>query len=753
MSGISEKTYFPEYSHCNCSIDDYYDRVSEFGTFAEDGQSYVITRRDTPRSWLNPLVNDRFFSVISQVGRGFTAYANCHNQITRNDEAGMMRDPNGRRGVFVLLDGRWIDLWEECEDYRCTVRPGRSELTGRVGALTFRLTVFVPVEDPCEVWLLELQAPEKTGITVRLQQEWNGEPADKREPLTPCCTAGCVRGTITELYNRRRLCTFFAAADSKAEAESFFDTAKGREVRYVRATLERTLTVDGAAALTVVSGACESGDEAAALTAKYAAAETAERELQRLCDAWDERIRRISCRIPDENLQRFLNVWLKNQLHLTVRYNRMGRMGYRDVMQDAWGNLYVDPAASRRKMLEGLAHMYTDGRCPRQYDDLPENVDARDFADSPVWIPAVLAGYIHETGDVGVLKEEVEFFNSTDRTSVEAHVRLAFDYMYDTRHENGLILMREGDWLDGLTGINKYGAKATSVWLTIAASYAANQMADLYEELGRTDEAAHYRTQAADYKTAVNTVGWDGEWYRYAYFEDGEPIGSHTNLEGKIYLNAQTWAIFSGVCDDAKKRKKIYKAINHHLSTPFGYALLDPPYMNYGARCGRLWRQRPGTFANGAVYNHGSSFKVFADVALGQYDDALDTLQRCLPNHPDNPTARRTSEPYSVGNVYYGPYSERYGMNLFSWFTATPAWLIHGGLDQILGVQTTLRGLVLTPHVPDEWESYEVLRHWRGTDYHISFRRAEEKGIWLDGAPVSGPVRSEKPACEVLVQF
>ena len=44
-------------------------------------------------------------------------------------------------------------------------------------------------------------------------------------------------------------------------------------------------------------------------------------------------------------------------------------------------------------------------------------------------------------------------------------------------------------------------------------------------------------------------------------------------------------------------------------------------------------------------------------------------------------------EPYAVGNVYYGPNNSRFGMNLFSRFTATPSWLIHGGFKAILGVK------------------------------------------------------------------
>ena len=197
------------------------------------------------------------------------------------------------------------------------------------------------------------------------------------------------------------------------------------------------------------------------------------------------------------------------------------------------------------------------------------------------------------------------------------------------------------------------------------------------------------------------------------------------------------------------------KAINRYLQTPFGPLLNYPPYALYGGRCGRVQRQRPGTFGNGAVYNHAAGFKVFADVARGDYDDALDTFNRAIPNHPDNSDCCRTSEPYAIGNVYYGPNHPRFGMNLFTWFTATPSWLIHGGFEEILGVKADFDGLKITPHVPDEWDKYSVSKIWRGSKYNIYFERTKgEKGIWVDGVKISGDIiKTDKKECNVTVKF
>jgi len=279
-------------------------------------------------------------------------------------------------------------------------------------------------------------------------------------------------------------------------------------------------------------------------------------------------------------------------------------------------------------------------------------------------------------------------------------------------------------------------------------------MSELYEYIGEQEKAELMRTRSDDYKKIVNEVSWDGNWFTYAFFEDGEPIGSSKNLEGKIYLNAQTWAMFSGIVDDKDRIKRMDKAINRYLQTPFGPLLNYPPYVFYGERCGRVQRQRQGTFGNSAVYNHAASFKVYADVSRGDYDDALDTLQRALPNHVDNSDMCRTSEPYAVGNVYYGPNNSRFGMNLFSWFTATAAWLIHDGFEAILGVKAGYDGLVIEPHICSDWNEFKVNKKYRNTMYHILFERGTEKGIWVDGTKQEGNcIKSDKNECEVIVRF
>ncbi len=751
MLTLKNKEFFPDCSHNDCDIDDYYLRDKTFGHFAEDGRAYIITDPKTPRPWVQYLCNDKIRSAVSNTGRGYLWYDGADYVTKQHEYNGnyMPRNVNGQRSVILNVEGKDYDFFYVAEELVCTVRPGYVVYDGTVAGLTVRVTVLIPLEAPVECWQVEIANPTDRAVSVDMRaiQELNyAAGADAtvecqgkiikgvKGPITSLFTADCVDTVLSEIYTEQ------------LDAECSF----------TKEVLTTTLNIPGGecAFWNIVSVAYRDSKDAEGALA-YTSHSLFDEELARIVRYWDGLISANYCELPDKNLQNFLNIWLKNQIHLTFRYDRGGDVtGYRDGLQDTWGNLLVEPSLSRDKLILCLSYMLPDGRCPRQFDKFGSKHDMRDFADSPIWAPIALEGYIKETGDLSILDEVIPYLGSDEKTSVEEHIYRALDYLYHSRGKNGLILMRGGDWADGLSGINKYGEDATSVWMTIATFYAQNKMESIYRYIGNTEKADLMAARSAEYKEVANRVGWDGEWMTYGFFEDGEPIGSHKNLEGKIWLNPQTWGIFTGIVDDPRRVAKMSRAVSRYLDTPYGAMVNYPPYVFYGARCGRIQRQRPGMFLNSSVYNHAASFKVFSDVRRGAYEDAWDTLSRCLPNHPDNSDTRRTSEPFAVGNVYYGPDHPRQGMNLFSYFTASPSWLMQGGFAEILGVNADFDGLTLTPHVSEDWESYTVNKRYRGTLYHIRFERSEEKGVWLDGVRQPGnTVKSENPTAEVLVKF
>ncbi|MBQ8323020.1 MAG: hypothetical protein IJX91_03550 [Clostridia bacterium] len=756
-------TYSMKTEQYDVDYESYVNFEKVFGHFGEDGKSYVVTDRNTPRQWLNFMVNDKFGSVAGNDGSGFIMYEMGGIRVTKyqSNTDYLVRTLNGRRQV-VLTDtatGESYDLLKDSKDMRYTVRPGSVEYAGSVGGVCFSMTVFVPETDACECWILRLKSATEREMELSVSEDISlGNTTDSVNftPEIEYADGGIYVSSKFEKYKKQRelICAFSllgSVAKTQEYVENYTETYR---LKYEKTTLTKKITLSETERVeTVVCAVSHKSQrkEAQGVVEKYSALENVLKEKDLVDSKWQERIQEDYCELPDKNLQYFLNVWLKNQLYVTARYNRFDLMGYRDVLQDAWGHLYVGKEKSKEMLLTALSNMYDDGRCPRQYDLYSDYLDDRDFMDSPLWAPILLVPYIKETGDFGILREKLPYLQSEKSDTVLEHILLSLDYLYRSRGKNGLILMRKGDWLDGLTGIDQYG-EATTVWGTIATFYAQNLTVELLERIGERQTAELLKARSAEYKKIVNEVGWDGKWYVYAFVDD-TPIGGHVCPEGKIYLNSQTWAILSGVYDDPRKLEQMYLSVHTYLSSVHGPHLMFPAYTKYGEKCGRIARHRPGTFSNGAIYLHGAAFKVAADCACGKYDEALDTFSRILPNHRDGCDTRRTSEPYCVGNVYYGVTHPCHGLNLYTWFTATPAWLIHDGFELLLGVKAEYDGLKIEPRDIDGWGAYKVEKTYRGTHYKITFERGKNKGVFVDGKKTEGLVISTEKECTVRVIY
>ena len=752
MDRIVSKEYAPDCRADYTDPETYFNKTETFGKFIDNGKAYVTERRDTPREWLQYLCNDKIRSAVSNTGKGFL-WLREGGFITKHWERNYLpRNVNGRRILLIKTPDGQFDFFEDAEDFSETVRPGFVVFKGTVAKIRVELTVFVPLSAPCECYALSCVNISENPVKAEFSfsQDWMLPGVDGAADVTPYHDGKITAKSnfVSVLYASKD--AFTGSFENKTETDCRDQT---HAITSVTLCANRNLLPDETESFHLVSGAYKTEEEKAEIEGLLDGVKMG-KALDAVKEKWEELFSRNSCTLPDKNFEYFANYWLKNQLYLTYRYDRGWETnGYRDALQDAFGYCLVDPKKAEEKIALTLSFMYPDGRCPRQYTAYDNSLDKRDFSDSPLWAADAVCSYMKETGDFAFFEETVGFYGSDEVSTVEDHLFRGLDYLYHSRGKNGLILIRDGDWADGLGGINKFGQGATSVWLTIAAFYAQNILKTIYRYLGDREKESLMETRSEEYRTIVNEVGWNGSWFTYGFFEDGEPIGAPTNLEGKIWLNPQTWALFSGIVTDPERIEKITKAINRYLLTPFGSMVCYPPYVFHGDRCGRVFKQLPGTFLNGAIYNHGAAFKVFADAARGDADDAYDSFMRTLPNHPDNSDCCRTSEPYTVGNVYFGPNNPRYGMNLYSWFTATPAWLIHAAFEQILGVRADFDGIVISPLVPKEWQEYSVTKQYRGTTYHIRFLREDGKsGIVADGAEVIGSkIKSTQKECRVTV--
>ena len=98
---------------------------------------------------------------------------------------------------------------------------------------------------------------------------------------------------------------------------------------------------------------------------------------------------------------------------------------------------------------------------------------------------------------------------------------------------HGLPLMGCGDWNDGMNLVGQHG-KGESVWLAFFLYDVLTQFAELARRRGDVTTVDKYTLEAGRLRGNIEEHGWDGEWYRRAYFDDGTPLGSAANPECQI---------------------------------------------------------------------------------------------------------------------------------------------------------------------------------------------------------------------------
>ena len=135
---------------------------------------------------------------------------------------------------------------------------------------------------------------------------------------------------------------------------------------------------------------------------------------------------KYTARTGDPRVDRMVNIWNPYQCMVTFNMSRsasyfetgIGRgMGFRDSNQDLLGFVHLVPARARERILDIAATQFPDGSAYHQYQPLTKrgnNDVGSGFNDDPIWLIEGVAAYIKETGDLGILKEDVPFDNDPD---------------------------------------------------------------------------------------------------------------------------------------------------------------------------------------------------------------------------------------------------------------------------------------------------------------------------------------------------
>lgn len=769
------------------------------GGFAEGGREYVTILgpgQSTPAPWLNVIANSSFGFQVSESGAGYTWSRNSReNQLTpwSNDP---VSDPVSE--AIYIRDDDSGELWcptaqpIRCEEstYIAHHGPGYSRFEHVHDGIALNLVQFVPLDEAIKfsVLTIENRSGRARRISVTAYAEWalgtsRGDSGPRivtaLEPETqallvrnPWNTEFGGRVAFLDLGGRQTGWTadrteFLGrngAPDRPAglnrgyrlqeAAGAGLDPCTALQTSFTLASQEQTEVV-------VLLG--EAHDATAAADMIRRGRKSDHRDTQRLiANFWDNTQKTIQVRTPDRSMDIMLNNWLIYQT-LACRmwarsafYQAGGAYGFRDQLQDVIALITSKREIAREHLLRAAGHQFVEGDVQHWWHPPSDRGVRTRISDDLLWLPYAVDRYLAVTGDTAVLDEIIPYLDgptlapdqmdayfqprrSPQSASLFDHCAAALDRSLAVG-SHGLPLIGSGDWNDGMNRVGHEG-RGESVWLgwflhTTLAAFAPIALAR-----GEDSRAQIWQAHMKALRGSLEVHGWDGDWYRRAFFDDGTPLGSAINAECRIDSIAQSWSVLSGAADPEHAQRAMAAVEEYLIRRGDGLVLLfTPPFDHSDVDPGYIKGYLPGIRENGGQYTHGAIWSVRAFAALGDGDKAGELFSILNPiNHASTRAGvhRYKVEPYVMAaDVYTEP--PHVGRGGWTWYTGSAGWMYQAGIESILGFGLRGTTLLIEPCIPRSWPSYEIDFRYHTAKYEIVVENPNGVSCGVTSAELDG---------------
>ncbi len=772
------------------------------GGFSHDGREYVMilaAGQTTPAPWVNVIANAQFGTVVSEGGSAYTWAENSHEfRLTpwRNDpvsdicgEAIYLRDeetgqfwspsplPARGQNSYIVRHGFGYSIFDYTED-----------------GLTTELSVYVATDAPvkfCKVKIINHSGrPRQLSVTGY----WELVLGDSRSKsvMHVVTEADAASGAILarNVYSPEfgDRVAFINCSETKRTLTGDRAEFIGRNgnlgnpaaLRRVRlsgrvgagydpcAAFQAPLTLlDGQErTITFTIGSADSVAEAKALAQRFRSVDSAHRAIEAVWHYWSRTLGVVYVETPDKALNFLANGWLVYQT-LACRmwarsgfYQSGGAFGFRDQLQDAMALVHAQPQLFREHLLRAAARQFREGDVQHWWHPPVGRGVRTQFSDDYLWLPLAICRYVSMTGDTGILDERVPFLNSRllredeeanyDLPQVSDDVGTLYEHGIRALDHglrfgvHGLPLMGSGDWNDGMNLVGQHG-RGESVWLAFFLFQVLNDYAGLARLRGDSTAADRYTIEAGRLRGNIEEHGWDGQWYRRAYFDDGRPLGSAVNEECQIDAISQSWSILSGAGTQERTTaalESVYQRLVRQEARLI--LLLDPPFDKSDLNPGYIKGYVPGVRENGGQYTHSAIWTVMAAAAMGNSERAWELFSMINPiSHGSTPQEISTYrvEPYVMAADVYGvdPHTGRGG---WTWYTGSAGWMYRLIVESLLGLRLEVDKLRFAPCLPAEWTGLKIHYRYRETFYHITIQHTGAGStvcrLTLDGVELTG---------------
>ena len=733
--------------------------------FKDSEKQIIIKNYDTPTPWMNYLSNGTFHTMISQAGGGVAFYKSP--QIWRINHYRFFHLPTDRSGFYTYIkDGDTVfcptnqPVSDKPDEWSCTHGMGYTLFKSVKNGLKADAKYFVGPFENCLIWELTLKSD-----------------IDRKIQIFPYVELGMMefmRELQWQCYNKHQLTVYklddvlvykygvenqpkpdetplvYFAADYPVTAfdgdrDEFVGAYRSEEnpIRVEEGKCSNSCMMGGDPCFAfqldidlksgeekkihIFLGTAMTDDEIKNSVKNCRENDFAEKSFAALKNHWEEFLGKFECELPDENTQRMVNIWNPYQAERNFQFSRnisyyatgtFRGVGYRDTAQDVLAMVPFDTnrAADKIKLL--LSQQYNDGHVNHYFFPTEgwEPVTTV-HSDDHLWTILSVHALCMEEGNLDFLDEAVEFYDG-GRATVWEHLKRAVDFTLSNLGERGFPLMLRSDWNDQLFRVCKEG-KGESIWTSMQFGLALKDMAELATLKG--EDTSKYTEAYEQQKKLVNTLGWDGKWFRRAIMDDGRYLGSDSEEQAKIWLNTQTWAVISGMADPDKAVKAM-DSVYELLNTPMGIKKIHPSIKDYPSKENPLTNYNKGTGENGAVFCHANTWAIIAECILGRGERAYQYYKQLLPMEAQKYAGewRYKAEPYVYASNIFGPESDKFGLANVSWLSGTAAWMYIAVTQYMLGVKPTWDGLKVNPCLPEDWKDIKVTRQFRGETYHFN---------------------------------
>lgn len=713
---------------------------NEYGAFSEDGKEYWIAfnkNNRIPTVWSNILANEKFGTVVTESMGGYTWYKNSRlNRISAWENYPSIDIPSE---IIYLKEPDNGKIWSlgsnplpDDRNYNVIYGFGYAKYIHKSEKIIQEFTVFVPREESCKVGILTLRNTEpvkkKMELIYYIKLSLGEDEIKSENYINVQYEKNTNIATAKNLYSMD-FSNQVAYVSSSEPIKSFTGDKKffigNGSIEIPEGVKKITLNNDSGLGkqsciaiqieielesfenkeLSLILGASDNNDYKDTAY-KYQKVQNCTLELEKVKKYWKDLLEQVQVYTPLESMNILLNGWTMYQtissrlLGRSGFYQSGGAFGFRDQLQDTIGAKYLDINIMKNQIIKHSTHQFIEGDVEHWWHDETKRGIRTKFSDDLLWLVFLCIEYIDFTGDAKILQIETPYLegkildeNEDERydkyeigetkENILSHCIRAIDRVCSNFGIHGLPLIGTGDWNDGLSNVGSKG-KGESVWLGFFLYYILDKFIKICETSNMEESCKNLNSKIEEYrkimgelKKSLNTIGWDGRWYKRAYCDDGNWLGTIENEECKIDSIAQSWSVISNAGENDKKYISMESLENHLINREDAIIkLLDPPFEKGRLNPGYIKGYLAGVRENGGQYTHAAVWAIIAEAILGFGDKALEYYRMINPiEHARTKEAanKYKVEPYVIAADVYGE-KNLAGRGGWTWYTGSSSW-------------------------------------------------------------------------------